>query len=541
MSHNKSRRQFLQDATKSLGLLGISPWMSQALIQSLASEAFATGSNFTDKIYIYFSMPGGPPRWMFDLPLTPNGSASGTTDTFAHPGLGTYVAKVSNTNSAAQYRVWYDSETKYCLPPVWGSKPGGGSFRNCLSNALFVRGLDQEFNAHELSRFRNQSPIIGGSSIAGLLSEKTNTSFPAAVGGNISSAFKGSKFVAPVTLSYRVSNNTNPISVATKYFNGRRPTKDDGVEQALAEFNKYAADHDFGQENLVQSKERADALIEAGVSVFQDAWTTTYAKYTRLVQDALSDSNTGLFVESGVIPVPGGNDVRTKISSTATLDPRRMSNLKNLIKEETTVEDLASTFAAIEILITQNLTQVVTTDLGVLMNLASADASGTFKLGNDQHDIGSLVSTLATTYSYRAILTCTEELISVLKMRGLYGKTVIQFGAEFNRNPKIDGSGSDHGYLGSSALILSGMISKTSVIGNTKRDTAATYAGTWGLAAVHPVTEGERRPIRINDVSLTVTGMLGIDPVTNNGYPLLQGNGGIWSPFTGPKGGAQNV
>ena len=544
MSQSKSRRQFLQDATKSLGLVGISPWMSQFLIQTIASEAFAQSSSLSDKIHIFFALPGGPPRWMFDLPLTPKGSATAYSGAFSHTGMGTYVARDGAANSKAIYKPWYDVETKYWLPPVWGSKPGGGSFRNCLSNTLFVRGIDQEFNAHEIGRLRNQSPIIGGTSIGGLLAERTGSSFPGAVSGTIAKAFKGSKFVAPVTLDYRVTSNVNPISTATKYFNSRQPTQNEGVTQALAEFDKYAANKDFSHRGLVQAKEKADALIEAGVTIFQDKWNQTYSKYVRLVDEALFGTNTGLFVDNAVIPVPKGSDVRTKTSSNTMLDPK-MSDLRNMIKEnQTTVANLASTYAAIEILITMGLTQVVTTDLGTLSALAASDTGTKFNLNNDQHDVGSLVSTLATTYYYRAILNCTEELIGVLKTQRLYDKTVIQFGAEFNRNPNIDGSGSDHGFKGGSALIMSGMITKTSVIGNTKADTEARYAGTWGLAANHPV-RNSKTPIRMNEVVITVCKMLGIDPfqnrVTNNGSVLLQEDGGLWKPYTNANGEARNV
>lgn len=542
VSENKSRRKFLQDATKSLGLLGISPMMSNFIIQTLASEALAANSSFTDRIYIFFALAGGPPRWMFDLPLTPNGTATRFTDHFRHPGLGTFVGMQSSNDPQAIYKPWYDSTTKLWLPPVWGSKPDGGSFRNCLSNALFVRGLDLEINNHELGRLRNQSPIIGGNSIAGLLAEKTGTSFPAAVSGSISKAFKGQQILAPVTLDYAVTASNNPVARATRYFAGRGPANDEGVNQVLAEFDKYAADHDFIQPSLADSKEKADALIREGVTVFRDLWAATYAKYVEKVSNALLGSNTGLFVDNKTIKLPAatasGPDKRIRRADGVYLGA--LSDLRRMIRENTSVANLASTFATIEILLTKNLTQVITTDLGQLTGVSSDDAGTTFTLTNDQHFIGSLISTLGTTYYYRAILNCTEELIGVLKAEGLFNKTVIQFGAEFSRNAKVDGSGSDHGFLGSSALIMSGLISKTSVIGNITNDTASTYAGTWGLAAPHPIAQG-RYAIRINDVARTVCGLLNIPHVANNGEFLLENKGSYWAPFTGRKGEAKNV
>jgi hypothetical protein len=144
---------------------------------------------------------------------------------------------------------------------------------------------------------------------------------------------------------------------------------------------------------------------------------------------------------------------------------------------------------------------------------------------------------------YRAILACTNELIASLKASGQFDRTVIHFGAEFSRQPKIIGSGSDHGFKGSSALVVSGMIDKTTVIGNTMDDTSSAYLGTWGMAAPHPVANatGSGYAIRINDVSKTVCGLLGVRTVANNGVYLLQTSGGLWSKLDGADGEAKNV
>lgn len=399
-------------------------------------------------------------------------------------------------------------------------------------------------------RILNQiiTPIIGGKSLSGLFAGKTNTSFPAVVSGSISKAFKGKGVLSPVALSYEVNRKGNPISRATNYFEGRMPAENSGVDQALAEFDKYAASNNFEQKGLAQSKEKADALIKAGVDIFKVQWDSTYAKYLGLVREAIVGDNTDKFMDTVALPVPQGTtaqpDVRTQTSNSKYLD-KKITDLRSIVKDTTTVKELASTFAAIEILITQNLTQVVTADLGILRGLSSNISTGKFDLPNDQRFTGNLVSTIGTTYLYRAILNCTEELIAQLDSRGLYKKTLIQFGSEFNRSPKVNGSGSDHGYLGCSTLLMSGMINGTSVIGNIKDDTSPSYGGTWGLAANHPITGAEQLPLRINDVALTVAAMLELgseDTITNNGVVLLEPKAnGAWSPFAGARGEAKNV
>lgn len=535
-----SRRKFLADAVKSLGLLGISPALANMIVQSIASETRADGLTDiigTDKIYMFFSLPGGPPRWFFDLPLTPNGTSSKYNDNFSHSGLGTFVG-VSGGKSSVMYKPWYDAKSKYWLPPVWGSNPSGGAFSNCLSNAAFIRGVDLEINNHILGRYRNQSPIIGGLSIAGVLAQKTGNPFAAVSSGSISNAFKSEKPISPIELSLGVSGANNPVTNIMSFFAGTAPPEGLAVKQALQEFERYADNHGFAQRGLAEAKDRSDALVTMGVATFTDRWAPTYARYTQAVTEALDRTNTSAFLDNKALPTPAaGDDPRTRRGDGLYLGS--MKDMRDIVNSGTSVANLAATFATVEILVTMGLTQVVTADIGALTGIAFNEAHAKMNLTNDQHFIGSFVSTIATTYYYRAILNCTEELVGALKTRGLFGRSLIQFGAEFNRSAKADGSGSDHGFLGGSALLISGMIKKTTVVGNVKQDTSSTYKGTWGLAALHPLANMEY-PLRINDVAKTVCGMLGVRNVANNGVYVLKNNGAQWESF-GSLGEAKNV
>lgn len=538
MSKKTQRRKFLTDAAKSLGFLGLTPSLANIVVQALASQAKAQALQGSDKRYVFFCFPGAPPRWFFDLPLTPNGSS----DDFSHAGLGTFVGPVSGI-AKAQYKTWQDPVSKYYLPPVWGSNPAGGAFTNCISNAFFVRGLDLEINNHLLGRLRNQSPIIGGLSIAGVLAQKTANPFPAASLGSISGAFKSEAPISPVELSMSVTATTNPISNLMSYFAGNAPVENLATQDLQDKINQFAESNEFSKPQLLESKSRADDLIRLGVSNFTDKWPAIYSKYQSLVTSALARTNTEKFMANAVLKPPAAsgvplvNDARLKISDSDTVNPD-IADLRNMINASTNVPNLAATFAAVEILITMGLTQVVTMDISGLTGLNKNKAGTKFNLNNDQHYVGNLVSTIGTTFLYRATLTCTEEFIKVLKTEGLWDKTVIQFGSEFSRNAQVNGAGSDHGFKGGSALILSGMIKKTTVVGNIEKDLNPTYLGHWGLAAKHPLTNYEY-PIRINDVAKTVCGMLGVRNVANNGVYLLKNNGATWEAFA--NGEAKNV
>lgn len=250
----------------------MSPALANMVVQSIASQANANSvANIvgSDKIYIYFSLPGGPPRWLFDLPLTPNGTATKYTDSFSHNGLGTFVG-VSSNKPVVTYKPWYDNTSKYWLPPVWGSKPSGGKFTHALSNAAFIRGIDLEINNHTLGRYRNQSPIIGGLSVAGVLAQKTGNPFPAVSSGSISSAFKAEKSLSPIDLNLSVSTTTNPVANIMSYFSGNASANTLAMKQAVSEFDRYAERNQFAQRGLAEAKERADALVTLGVKTFTD-------------------------------------------------------------------------------------------------------------------------------------------------------------------------------------------------------------------------------------------------------------------------------
>ena len=92
-------------------------------------------------------------------------------------------------------------------------------------------------------------------------------------------------------------------------------------------------------------------------------------------------------------------------------------------------------------------------------------------LTHDHHYVGQLVSTFVTTFYYRGILSCLEGLITTLKSNHLYENTLIHYGTEFNRSPRVNGLGSDHGVGGSSALLISGMIDRKSTRLNSSHST----------------------------------------------------------------------
>lgn len=519
----KSRRAFLENSIKSFGLLGISSVLSNSIVQAIASSAYAVGANdlgSSDPRYIYFSLDGAPPRWFFDSPLTPTtnftgGITAANKAEFVGGGFGTYIDVVGG-KASVDYRNWKVPGQNLYLPPVWGTHPMKGGFAHCLSGAMFIRGIDMEINNHEISRLRNQSPVIGGLSVGGLVASKAKSPLQALISGSVGNAFRSDSNASAVPVDHSVDSakNTNSMTRMASYFNAKKVHSSAALAQVMDAFDDYAKENNIVPHGASETKDRVDSLITKGVSKFADQWGPVYAKYLGLVRSAYGDSrNTQLFKRTGVLSISGLQD--DKRIQYADKKMATVADLNSMINEESTIANLAATFAALEILYLSGLAQVATFSLSASSNIL-VDGKTKTGITNDQHSTGSLVSTLVTTYYYRAILLCTEELIAQFKVAGIYQKTFIQFGSEFNRNPRVDGSGSDHGVAGGSSLILSGAMSGVSVVGNIlKNGTDSRYAGSWGEGAA---LAGQK--IRIDDVVATICYHLGVASASTNGLVL---------------------
>jgi hypothetical protein len=154
----------------------------------------------------------------------------------------------------------------------------------------------------------------------------------------------------------------------------------------------------------------------------------------------------------------------------------------------------------------------------------------TFNLPSDQHNIGASPAAFFTTLYFRGLGAGLNELIKNLKSAGIFDKTLIQVAGDFNRKPKKDGSGSDHGFEGSNQSFYSGMIQGGPfVIGSVvKTQTAnANYPGCWGLASAVTIRSAKpgipevRRPIQHGDIGNSICAVLGITPVSTNGYTIF--------------------
>ncbi len=529
MSVKFSRRRFLKEISKSFGYLGLSAVGLELLGKSILQKALAaSGANALNPsgYYVHWTFPSAPPRWYFDLLLTPQGQ---TSSNFIPGGFGNIFENVGSAVTVAHRADKHviNGKTIY-LPPVWSfTPPGQTDFKSILPHTLFIRGMDMEIDNHGLSNQRQVSPVIGGISISGAVADKAARAFPAITdpGSSAAQGFKSARGLARYDATYTVNNTVNPVKTLLKpfepFFAGRSQHSGDQIalqEQAFKEFEKQATQKGINSGSLNLMYDNAMQLIADNVISIGEQWQGVFSKYSNLIESAFKGQIGKL---PGVMDkaIPGSTtDVRFRYERTAA-DTLNLADIRQMIQDTTIIPRLAENFAIAELTL-DSLTSNLTLSA---LPFQRVNFNGTKNSTHDQHFVGTVVQTIQNTLFYRAFLAGLTEQVRVLKEKGLFDRTVIHISAEFNRAPRIDGSGSDHLPHGSNATIISGMINEVGVVGNIKKGGipgSTNYVGTFGYAANYELDKFVR-PIQVNDVALTITSMLGVESVVTNGRSLL--------------------
>ena len=522
----KSRRNFLSSVAKVAGALGISTsgfdLIAGNVLKKTFGQAMAAGEVGSEYIYVHFSFSGGPPRWYMDLPLNPENKA----DQFIAGGFGNTLVwksgKVDSVHTGIPYKNKAGKTTH--IPPVWGMSLPSTNIQDLLPNTLFIRGMDMEIDNHPISNQRQVAPIIGGLSVTGLVADASKKPIPGLTGSSPSSTvFKSAKGLASVSNP----GGATPLATLLKPFApfaaGTAVQAKEWAtlrNNALARFDQYAAKNGLPETTLRLAYDDATKMIENNVYELNTQYAATVAKYKDLMDRALSLAEVKRLFPN---PIVGEDTPHFSIDT----DVRaKDADLRNAFEAGARISNGAEDFAMAEILLKNDLTSSLTLGIGNGAGLVNLKVNGaTFNMTNDQHRIGKVPSTLFTTMQYRAFLTMVTELAKVLKDENKWDKTVFHIAGEWNRSPRADGSGADHGVRGSCTTLMSGMIKDFNLIGNVSRQSGADrWPGTWGVAANY----GPERPIQVNDVAATLASLMRLNSMglITNGTPLL-------NPLTG--------
>ncbi len=509
---------------KGLGHLALSSsycYGLQALLETCLRTNFAHASDGPKDIcYLNIQTQGAPPRWMFDQPLNPLNKGGD----FVAGNFGTQLRKKGSSFEAfhGDKKVNFGGKELW-LPPIWSLKSAqlGTPLAALLDHTLMIRGIDMEINSHNVNRQRLVRPVASQPSLHGLVADKSDRPIAAsgaqAIDGSV--AFNSEKGLSLVQVPLG-----NPIPTLISSFQGPITKESDlsfDMKQILESLDAEAFSRGLSSVGSEKQQMAAYEMFERNLDSFRNNWQGIYNKYKAIIK---ADIN-AVF--------PGITDVNPIAESKK--EPYRYERgtndfvsgaYKSKILAGTHSNLMAQAFAFAEFALKEKLSSSLS------VSTAGSVLQGLKDIGNlrtDQHFVGSVTSVFFTSIMYRAFASCLLELTNQLKAEGTFDSTVIHVGAEFSRTPKKNGAGSDHGFNGSSSMIISGMIQQPGLIGNIAKQASSSsmrdrYPGTYGEAA--PLFKESGRRLVNDDIIQTLCEMLEIRKIAVKGEPLVKKSGG---------------
>lgn len=524
-------------------------FISSALSNDLVNESLL------EYKILNLSMNGGAARYYWDLPLKPNG-VSDNID--FNPCCITKFG--SNITGNGTYDITQVGD--YYFPSIWNTNiplTGGGStsMKNLADNMLTIRGIHLPQSGHVFGRHLQMIPLPG-QSLLGAVADESNLPL-AAVGGD------ASLFISNKGYSMVNGDIQNPLEkILQPFLNARnfRSVGNSAIEASIdnvLDFMKTQSEskHKF-LPTTFETRRNAKKMMKREYGNLSDAFNNLNSKYSDLISRSLRDTNLNLAgVEDRAIAGDGSGKYNFgQVPGASSRVRYKGSDLRSTIVASTNIENLSNVMSIMEFMLTEGYTSVCSYSIGKvinnlsLSNLVREDGNsshpniGNTSIGFDGHYLGSHTSLFYYTKFYRALSSTTNELINSLKsvsngQGNMFDKSIITLTGDFNRQPRNDSSGADHGSDGSNFTILSGMIPKLTVIGNTTEYDASNYlsdkwGGSWGVAA--NVEELGNRLISMGNIASTVCTMLDRPSIVPNDQSLVKKvNGQIESILSAPK------
>ncbi len=491
----------------------------QAFIETCMRANLANASAVpSDLCYVNIQTQGAPPRWMFDQPLNPFNKGQD----FNGGEYGTQLKKVGSTFHAfhGDKKVNFGGKDLY-LPPIWSlnSAQLGTPLADLLNHTLMIRGIDMEINSHQVNRERMVRPVTSQPSIHGLVADRSSRPIAASGvrGTNGTEAFSSRKGLSIV----QVPQN-DPVPTLVSAFQGPITKASDlpfEMKEVIESLDEDAFKRGLSSVGSEDQQMAAFEMFEKNIDAFRRDWLAMYNKYKQIISADINAAFPGI---TTVNPI-GEKQERFRHDRGANDFVIGSYNAK--IVAGTRSDLMAQAFAFAEFALKEKLSS----SLSVVT--AGVTLQGIKDVGNltaDQHFVGSVTSVFFTSLMYRAFASCLLELTNQLKAESLFDNTVLHVMSEFSRTPKKNGAGSDHGFRGASAMIISGMVKQPGLIGNILKEskssaTRSRYPGTWGEAA--PLFQSGRNLVN-DDIIQTLCEMLEIPKIAVKGESLVKKSSG---------------
>lgn len=556
MSKNHSRRDIL----KMLGagaLVAASPMelFLDHLVSGLIQKAVAGEAKELCSKYILIQQYAAPPRWMFDLFLSPYSDASKSV--MVNKSVASEFTASGGRYTDATYKTHKVKGVN--APVIWTHDVGTGSggkrpISDLMDNMIVLQGIDALNPGHQPAAGLMNRPLTPYS-LDGILADKANLPFGGIGLGAVYLDFKSEQGKSSqVYTSGQDFAKLLPAAFASGV--GDLHTKySTEIDRAVEKLNRGIASTKLGGKSLGVDQKAARKLMLGEIDKISKDYPGLLKKYEKIIKKTISLSEN----LKGLTDKPIGKVEVTEVKAVAeTLTSPPVKGVKGVSREDdlkykirdgrgfikdpdirstvktATFSNLAKQFAVAEYVITNNLTASTSLNISTLRAKLKINDTTTRNesLTNDQHSTGIIASVLYATIYYRVSSACMLGLINGLKATpykgsNMFDHTVIRCSGEFGRHPRTDGTGSDHSPWSSNCMILSGKIKGLTIAGQILRNGAdgKRRAGSWGLAGrlKHGPTA------TTGHVISSIATMLDIpSPSTNNPSLIIKNDNDEW-------------
>jgi hypothetical protein len=504
--NRQSRRQFVKLLS---AITGVSAVEMADLIQPWSKAVAATSA--APRRFVYIQQPTSPNRWQYDLFLNPSNSAACQPNTHVATR---YTADANGTYVGSKYEL--QQFRGLWLPPIWGyaipTASGGTTTANqgLLGNMLHLRGIDMGVDGHGFCQAAHMRPLGATTTTTAMVGDAVDAPLPA-VGMSVSTyEYSSAKGRSPVVMPLAgdvLTKIMSPMTYRNKSYADTfyKPyaTLIGGIENAA---NSDLKNSYFEAGQVVDTHKRALMILNTSFPDFAAEFTRLLNKYKDLIVRVRGSTFAG--INDKPIGVDGSRSNQYQLNNSII----NADDLRTLISTTTDCDQMARGFATTEFLLLNDLSYSIAFSSGTVTGL-NDPAVKTHTL--DEHFNGKMTYLLIDNFYFNCLNACMVELTTRLKAAGKWEDTVIEVGGEFNRTPRTDGFGSDHGFKAASVAIYSGAIKNGPyIVGDIKstgRDAA--HSGTYGEAAPSDKLNGIA--MTIGNVASTLATLLRVpSPVT---------------------------
>lgn len=533
-----------------LSQIGTLELLFTAFVSSRVNNAIAEELKLQEFVnYIHFSFRGGPPRWQWDIPLTPHGEFEGFTP---NPFC---INKLDKNETEGQtFKYATTVHNKLHVPYLWKTKipasnGGKANMSSLLDNTIMFRGLNNTADGHSQNRIKMNQPIPGGFSLTGLAADKGSSPIPAVHYGS-AHGFKsmtglnsvptsGNLFTSLLdALRFQYTSNRQIDGLAFGGMAKAEASKRlDNMIALLGSSKRGLASAPYN--DLKNAKElflRDFGDLTAMYNAFRNRYTLLIqrafaehdlAGFDNVPLESLNNKHYQLSINQGTL-MSQGRDLRDLLvgADGKTLGIESITTPSN--QYATKINNMAESFALAEFCLQNNLA----TSMMLPMDAMTRLYFPSFKNGtetyvknatsnHDSHWTGSVLSMFLFGKYFKALSSCVFELRGKLENQRLasgskWEKTLFHFSAEFPRRPDTKGFQNGHAWNGNCITLMGGMIKKFQIVGNCKKDGSK---GHYGVSAKMKAL-GDRH-LLVGNIASSVSTILGTPSPTPNDETLV--------------------